>query len=272
MPNSTQNGRWIWTNLKGKPPSISDGTQSSTPFAVRCLEDYHSDVPIHLSFRKDEILQILDCDPRPGWWQAERCLHLDNSKPDSVFIGWTEISASDPEIPSTNSIVDDFSDLVEFNTSASEIEVPSLKQSNPTRNRRVLFVNETGLEDETKLDGATPIVPPDNEPPIFFVGKQFLDRIRLARLKAESNPRRRALLGLNNNTSSETGVSASFNGSEQFSINGGTFNAVSGHIVNETTNSGNRSFFNCIFNTDSRSDIGKKSSSATIPKASEEAL
>ncbi|KAJ4484687.1 hypothetical protein C8J55DRAFT_26498 [Lentinula edodes] len=281
----------------------SDNALPTTPFLVLCLENYHSDDPIYLSFRKDELLLVLDWDSRPGWWQAQRTQpseSTDESKTDiDIAIGWipqayvqplpvenygfeqlkTEMnSAFEPGIydPQASPVVDYFDDEWMYSEippgSSSKLNTSDKLKPKPASswNRQVRFINdsETEFDDDINLETSAVPVPLDALKTRFTGGggEDILFRIWIARMEAKSLRRRLAspYHPDESSPSSETGgpSPALFNGSEQFSINGGAFNAVGGDI-HETNNSGNTSFFNCIFNSKSSSDPGKQSSSST---------
>ncbi|KAJ3855942.1 hypothetical protein EV368DRAFT_79175 [Lentinula lateritia] len=283
-------------------PGPSDGALPPTPFLVLCLEDYHSDDPIYLSFRKDESLLVLDWDSRPGWWQAQRTQpseSTDELKTDlDIAIGWipqayvqplpienhrfeqlkTEMNfALEPGMPDPQAIPA----VYYFDDEWTHSEVPpgsnsKLNTSDELKpkpasswNRRVRFIDDLETEfNAIKLGTSSVLVPFDALKTQFTEGGDIQPRIWIARAEANSLRRRLSLPyhPNENSPSSETGgpSPALFNGSEQFSINGGAFNAVGGDI-HETKNSGNTSFFNCIFN----SNPGKQSSySTTTPEDS----
>ncbi|KAJ3800725.1 hypothetical protein GGU11DRAFT_847578 [Lentinula aff. detonsa] len=236
------------------------------PFAVLCLEDYHSDDPIYLSFCKDEILQVVDCDSRSGWWQAQRVVGgLDSY----VTIGWIpqayvqplQSESDDGTSVSGDQKDDNPSSVPEFHhTVPKALTTAALESSSVRRiqNDRVRFLEEAQPQNETIPKVSTPIASP-------FVSSESNDwwgRILSARSEAELLKQKIV----------EKRSPALFNGSEQFSINGGAFNAVGGdiHETSTTTNSGNTSFMNCIFNyARSRSDSRRESSAtATTPQDS----
>ncbi|KAJ3750402.1 hypothetical protein DFH05DRAFT_73399 [Lentinula detonsa] len=246
----------------------------STPFAVLCLEDYHSDDPIYLSFCKDEILQVVDCDSRSGWWQAQREVGGSDSY---VTIGWIPQAYVQPlqsesdewTSASGDQEDDDPSSVPEFHHTISvpkALTTAALESSSVrrTHNYRVWFLEEAQPQNETIPKVSTPIASP-------FVSSESRDLwglIQSARSEVELLRQKIA----KNQNHSKLGAPALFNGSEQFSINGGAFNAVGGdiHETSTTTNSGNTSFMNCIFNyARSRSDSRRESSAtATTPQDS----
>ncbi|KAJ3937824.1 MAG: hypothetical protein NXY57DRAFT_980279 [Lentinula lateritia] len=277
-------------------PGHSDSALPPTPFLVLCLENYHSDDPIYLSFRKDELLLVLDWDSRPGWWQAQRTQpseSTDESKTDlDIAIGWipqayvqplpvenygfeqlkTEMNfALEPGTPDPQAIpvVDYLDDEWTYSEippgSSSKLNTSDKLKPEPTSSwhRRVRFIDDLETEfNAIKLGTSSVPVPFDALKTQFTEGGDIQLRIWIARAEANSLRRRLALPYHPNENSpgSETGgpSPALFNGSEQFSINGGAFNAVGGDI-HETKNSGNTSFFNCIFNSNPK----KQSSSPT---------
>ncbi|KAJ3999676.1 hypothetical protein F5050DRAFT_875703 [Lentinula boryana] len=245
---------------------------SSAPFAVLCLEDYHSDDPIYLSFCKDEILQVVDCDSRSGWWQAQREVVGSDS---CVTIGWIPQAYVQPLQSDSDEWTSTFGDqkdgnpisVPEFHHTISVLKAlttAALEFSSNKRiqNARVWFKEEVQRQNETIFNVTTPIASP-------FVSSESRDlwgRIQSARSEIE------LLTQKIDEKRSKLGAPALFNGSEQFSINGGAFNAVGGdiHDTSTTTNSGNTSFVNCIFNyARSRSDSRRESSAtATTPQDS----
>ncbi|KAJ3779238.1 hypothetical protein FB446DRAFT_711446 [Lentinula raphanica] len=86
----------LWSSQTESPPSARVSREHEQPsgaglrnrlFDAVCLEDHQSDDPVYLSFRQGEILRVLDCDSRPGWWQASKTVLQD---PDSFtnVVGW----------------------------------------------------------------------------------------------------------------------------------------------------------------------------------------
>ncbi|KAJ8084746.1 hypothetical protein PM082_003523 [Marasmius tenuissimus] len=73
----------------GSPSSSSRPSTDTSPtssysdiiYSVLCMHDFHSDDPIHLPFRRNEILDILRMEPT-GWWAAMR------RGSDSEIVGW----------------------------------------------------------------------------------------------------------------------------------------------------------------------------------------
>ncbi|KAH7880741.1 hypothetical protein F5879DRAFT_531720 [Lentinula edodes] len=289
-------------------PGPSDSALPPTPFLVLCLEDYHSDDPIYLSFRKDELLLVLDWDSRPGWWQAQRTQpseSTDESKTDiDIAIGWipqayvqplpaenygfeqlkTEMNfALEPGMPDppANPVVDycddfllstdewTYSELLPGSSSRLNTRVELKPKPASSWNRQVRFINDSDTECDDDINLETSAVPvPFDALKTRYTGGGGDIQLRIWIAGVEANSLRRRLASPyypdESSPNSETGgpSPALFNGSEQFSINGGAFNAVGGDI-HETKNSGNTSFFNCIFNSKSSSDPRKQSSSST---------
>ncbi|KAJ3988596.1 hypothetical protein F5890DRAFT_1471350 [Lentinula detonsa] len=212
----------------------------SAPFAVLCLEDYHSDDPIYLSFCKDEILQVVDCDSRSGWWQAQREVGGSDSY---VTIGWIPQAYVQPlqsesdewTSASGDQEDDDPSSVPEFHHTISvpkALTTAALESSSVrrTHNYRVWFLEEAQPQNETIPKVSTPIASP-------FVSSESRDLwglIQSARSEVELLRQKIA----KNQNHSKLSAPALFNGSEQFSINGGAFNAVGGDI--HETNSDSR--------------------------------
>ncbi|KAJ3734860.1 hypothetical protein DFJ43DRAFT_108641 [Lentinula guzmanii] len=237
------------------------------PFAVLCLEDYHSDDPIYLSFCKDEILQVVDCDSRPGWWQAERKVGGSGS---CITIGWIPqayvqplqsksddwTSASGDQKDDNPSSVPEFHHTVPKALTTAALESSSVRR---IQNYRVRFLGEAQPQNKTIPKVSTPIASPFSSSKSRDCWDYILSARSEAKLLTQEIGEKR----------SELGAPALFNGSEQFSINGGAFNAVGGdiHETSTTTNSGNTSFMNCIFNyARSRSDSRRESSATATSK------
>ncbi|KAJ3719951.1 hypothetical protein C8R42DRAFT_105354 [Lentinula raphanica] len=86
----------LWSSQTESAPSARVSREHEQPsgaglrnrlFDAVCLEDHQSDDPVYLSFRQGEILRVLDCDSRPGWWQASKTVLQDPDSSTNV-VGW----------------------------------------------------------------------------------------------------------------------------------------------------------------------------------------